>query len=82
LSWLLQVTREPGYCSRSGARRRERSSYFPEPEREIASWFVLNADFTNLKVFVLDQDGDGDNEIGIGGVESKGFFERRGVSDL
>jgi hypothetical protein len=43
---------------------------------------VLNADFTNLKVFVLDQDGDGDNEIGIGGVESKGFFERRGVSDL
>jgi hypothetical protein len=43
---------------------------------------VLNPDFTNLKVFVLDQDGDGDNEIGIGGVESKGFFLRRGVSDL
>ena len=29
--------------------------------------FVLNSDFTNLGV----QDGDGDKEIGIGGIETK-----------
>ena len=35
--------------------------------------FVLNADFTNLKIFVVDQNGDGDKEIGIGGIETKGL---------
>ena len=40
----------------------------------LVSQFVLNADFTNLRIFVLDQDGDRDKEIGIGGVESKGFL--------
>jgi len=36
--------------------------------------FVLNPDFTNLKVFVVDQNGDGDKEIGIGGIETKGLL--------
>ena len=39
----------------------------------LVTQFVLNADFTNLKVFAVDQNGDGDNEIGIGGVETKGL---------
>jgi hypothetical protein len=53
----------------------------------LVTQFVLNADFTNLKVFVLDQDGDGDQEIGIGGVETRGLsrgpayqiFESNGI---
>ena len=36
--------------------------------------FVLNSDFTNLGVFAVDQDGDGDKEIGIGGIETKGLL--------
>jgi hypothetical protein len=40
----------------------------------LVTQFVLNADFTNLKAFVVDQNGDGDQEIGIGGVESKGLL--------
>jgi hypothetical protein len=40
----------------------------------LVSQFVLNPDFTNLKVFAVDQNGDGDQEIGIGGVESKGLL--------
>jgi hypothetical protein len=38
----------------------------------LLTQFVLNADFTNLKVFAVDQNGDGEKEIGIGGVESSG----------
>ncbi|MDH3442824.1 MAG: VCBS repeat-containing protein, partial [Deltaproteobacteria bacterium] len=34
--------------------------------------FVLNVDFNNLRFFATDQNGDGDLEIGIGGVESAG----------
>jgi hypothetical protein len=53
----------------------------------LVTQFVLNADFTNLKVFVLDQDGDGDQEISIGGVETRGLsrgpayqiFESNGI---
>jgi len=40
----------------------------------IIGLFVLNQDFSNLKVFVVDQDGDGDDEIGIGGVETGGLM--------
>jgi hypothetical protein len=40
----------------------------------LVTQFVLNADFTNLKVFPVDQDGDGDKEIGIGGIETKGLL--------
>jgi glucose/arabinose dehydrogenase len=40
----------------------------------LVSQFVLNANFTNLKVFPVDQNGDGDQEIGIGGIETKGFL--------
>jgi hypothetical protein len=39
----------------------------------LVTQFALNADFTNLKVFAVDQNGDGDKEIGIGGVETKGL---------
>jgi len=35
---------------------------------------VLNPDFTNLRAFVVDQNGDGDKEIGIGGIETKGLL--------
>jgi hypothetical protein len=40
----------------------------------LVTQFVLNADFTNLKVFPVDQNGDGDKEIGIGGIETKGLL--------
>jgi hypothetical protein len=40
----------------------------------LATQFVLNADFTNLKAFTVDQNGDGDKEIGIGGIETKGLL--------
>jgi hypothetical protein len=39
----------------------------------IFSRFVLNADFSNLRVFAVDQNGDGDKEIGVGGIETSGF---------
>jgi Cellulase (glycosyl hydrolase family 5)/FG-GAP-like repeat len=39
----------------------------------LVTQFVLNSDFTNLKVFTVDQNGDGDNEIGIGGIETSGL---------
>src|SRR5262249_26993719 len=32
----------------------------------LVTQFVLNPDFSNLKVFAVDQNGDGDKEIGIG----------------
>ena len=38
----------------------------------LVAQFVLNSDFTNLKIFAVDQNGDGDAEIGIGGVETAG----------
>jgi len=40
----------------------------------LLSQFVLNGDFTNLKVFPIDQKGDGDKEIGMGGVETAGLM--------
>ena len=40
----------------------------------LVTQFVLNGDFSNLKVFAVDQDGDGDKEIGIGGIETKGLL--------
>jgi len=39
----------------------------------LLSTFVLNADFTNLRVFPVDVTGDGDQEIGIGGIETSGL---------
>jgi len=39
----------------------------------LVGQFVLNANFSNLEVFVVDQDGDGDEEIGVGGVETTGL---------
>jgi hypothetical protein len=39
----------------------------------VGTQFVLNSDFTNLKVFTVDQNGDGDKEIGIGGIETAGL---------
>jgi hypothetical protein len=39
----------------------------------LVSQLVLNPDFTNLKVFAVDQNGDGDKEIGIGGIETRGL---------
>jgi hypothetical protein len=40
----------------------------------LVTQFVLNPDFTNLRAFVVDQNGDGDKEIGIGGIETKGLL--------
>jgi hypothetical protein len=40
----------------------------------LVTQFVLNADFTNLKPFAVDQNGDGDKEIGIGGTETSGLM--------
>jgi hypothetical protein len=42
----------------------------------LVAQFVLNSDFTNLKVFAVDQNGDGDKEIGIGGIETGGLKRR------
>jgi Divergent InlB B-repeat domain len=42
----------------------------------LLSQFALNGDFTNLRAFAVDQNGDGDKEIGIGGIETSGL--RRG----
>jgi Cellulase (glycosyl hydrolase family 5) len=39
----------------------------------LVAQFELNSDFTNLKVFAVDQNGDGDKEIGIGGIETGGL---------
>jgi len=39
----------------------------------ILTRLALNGDFSNVRVFVVDQDGDGDGEIGIGGVETGGL---------
>jgi hypothetical protein len=39
----------------------------------LVSQFVLNPDFSNLKVFAVDQNGDGDKEIGVGGIETRGL---------
>jgi len=38
----------------------------------VVGAFALNGDFSNLKVFTIDEDGDG--EIGIGGVETGGLM--------
>jgi Subtilase family len=35
--------------------------------------FVLNSDFTNLKFFPVDVNGDSDQEIGVGGIETSGL---------
>jgi Divergent InlB B-repeat domain len=40
----------------------------------LLTQFVLNPDFTNLKVFAVDQNGDGDKEIGVGGIETSGLL--------
>ena len=40
----------------------------------LVSQFVLNGDFSNLKAFAVDQNGDGDKEIGIGGIETSGLM--------
>lgn len=42
----------------------------------LVTQFVLNPDFTNITVFAVDQNVNGDKEIGIGGVETTGL--RRG----
>jgi len=39
----------------------------------LLTQFVLNPDFTNVKVFAVDQNGDGDEEIGVGGIETSGL---------
>jgi len=36
--------------------------------------FALNRDFTDITVFAVDRNGDGDHEIGIAGVETKGLL--------
>ena len=39
----------------------------------LVTQFVLNGDFTNVKGFAVDQNGDGDKEIGIEGIETGGL---------
>ena len=48
----------------------------------LVTQFVLNADFTNLKAFAVDQNGDGDKEIGIGGIETAGLKRGRRIRSL
>jgi hypothetical protein len=40
----------------------------------LVTQFVLNGDFTNVKAFAVDQNGDGNKEIGVGGVETRGLL--------
>ena len=40
----------------------------------LVTQFVLNGDFTNVKAFAVDYDGAGDQEIGVGGTETKGLL--------
>jgi len=44
----------------------------------VVTQFVLNQDFTNLRFFSTDQNGDGDLELGIGGIETSGQFRGPG----
>lgn len=40
----------------------------------LVTQFVLNGDFTNVRAFAVDQNGDGDKEIEVGGIETKGLM--------
>jgi hypothetical protein len=58
----------------SGAQKEPAYQLFNGNGNLIVTQFVLNFDFTNLGVFAVDQDGDANKEIGIGGIETKGLL--------
>jgi Cellulase (glycosyl hydrolase family 5) len=68
LDEILVVGRET-----KGLQRGPAFQLFDGNGNHLVTQFVLNSDFTNLKVFTVDQNGDGDNEIGIGGIETSGL---------
>jgi hypothetical protein len=69
LDEILVVGRET-----KGLRRGPAFQLFDGNGNLLVTQFVLNADFTNLKAFTVDQNGDGDKEIGIGGIETSGLM--------
>ncbi|MDH3445849.1 MAG: SBBP repeat-containing protein, partial [Deltaproteobacteria bacterium] len=56
----------------SGASRGPAIQLFDGTGNLLMTAFVLNTDFTDLKFFAVDQDGNGDNEIGVAGRETTG----------
>ena len=56
----------------TGATRGPALQIFDGSGNLLLTRFVLNGDFTNLRFFAVDQNGDGDQEIGIGGIETTG----------
>ena len=68
LDEILVVGRET-----KGLQRGPAFQVFDGNGNHLVTQFVLNPDFTNLKVFTVDQNGDGDKEIGIGGIETSGL---------
>jgi FG-GAP-like repeat len=68
LDEILVVGRET-----KGLQRGPAFQLFDGNGNHLVTQFVLNSDFTNLKVFAVDQNGDGDKEIGIGGIETSGL---------
>jgi hypothetical protein len=66
---ILVVGRETGGLQRGAA-----FQVWAGNGNVLLTRFALNADFSHLRVFVVDQDGDGNQEIGIGGVETAGLM--------
>ena len=68
LDEILVVGRETKGLSRGPA-----FQLFDGASNLLVGQFVLNSDFTNLKVFTVDQNGDGNKQVGIGGIEAGGL---------
>jgi hypothetical protein len=66
---ILVVGRET-----KGLQRGPAIQLFDGSGNHLFTQFVLNADFSNLKAFAVDQNGDGDKEIGVGGIETQGLL--------
>jgi len=66
---ILVVGKETGGLSRGPA-----FQVWDSTGNLLIGRFVLNVNFSNLAVFVVDQDGDGDDEIGVGGEETGGLM--------
>jgi Beta-propeller repeat/FG-GAP-like repeat len=65
---ILVMGRETGGIARGPA-----IQLFDGNGNHLFTQFVLNSDFRDIKVFAVDLNGDGDNEIGVGGIETSGL---------
>lgn len=65
---ILVAGRETGGLARGPA-----IQIWDEGGNLLLTRFVLNGNFTNLTAFPVGQNGDGDDEIGVGGVETSGL---------